>query len=94
LQKLDLVNTKKIEKNEIDCYDTNIVYSLNFLKLKLIFITFLVKPFIIGDGVTNIVVKKGQIIKYDIKYGGEPEPEVKWYVDNKELKAQGERLVL
>lgn len=44
-----------------------------------------VKPFIIGDELKNIVVKKNQIIKYDIKFGGEPEPEVKWFKDNKEL---------
>lgn len=33
-----------------------------------------VKPFIIGEGLKNIVVKKGQVIKFDIRYGGEPEP--------------------
>ncbi|PNF43664.1 hypothetical protein B7P43_G15461, partial [Cryptotermes secundus] len=44
-----------------------------------------VKPFIIGDGLTNIVVKKGQVIKYDIKYGGEPEPVPRWELTGKEL---------
>ncbi|XP_047102318.1 twitchin isoform X3 [Schistocerca piceifrons] len=44
-----------------------------------------VKPFIIGDGLTNIVVRKGQVIKYDIKYGGEPEPVARWEVDTKEI---------
>jgi hypothetical protein len=44
-----------------------------------------VKPFIIGDGLTNIVVKKGQVIKYDIKYGGEPEPVPRWELAGKEL---------
>ena len=44
-----------------------------------------VKPFIIGDGLTNIVVKKGQVIKYDIKFGGEPEPVPRWEQDGKEL---------
>jgi hypothetical protein len=44
-----------------------------------------VKPFIIGDGLTNIVVKKGQVIKYDIKYGGEPEPVARWELAGKEL---------
>jgi len=44
-----------------------------------------VKPFIIGDGLTNIVVKKGQVIKYDIKFGGEPEPTPRWEKDGKEL---------
>lgn len=36
------------------------------------------KPFIIGDGLQNLIIKKGQVITFDIKYGGEPEPEVKW----------------
>lgn len=45
----------------------------------------LVKPYIVGDGLTNLVVKKGQVIKYDIKYGGEPEPEVTWFRDTTEL---------
>lgn len=44
-----------------------------------------VKPYIVGDGLTNLIVKKGQIIKYDIKYAGEPEPEVHWYLGEKEL---------
>lgn len=25
-----------------------------------------------------MIIKKGQVISFDIKYGGEPEPEVKW----------------
>lgn len=25
-----------------------------------------------------MIIKKGQVITFDIKYGGEPEPEVKW----------------
>lgn len=44
-----------------------------------------VKPFIIGDQLTNLVVKKGQVIKYDMKYGGEPEPEVHWFLGVKEI---------
>ncbi|KAJ9595175.1 hypothetical protein L9F63_013533, partial [Diploptera punctata] len=47
-----------------------------------------VKPFIIGDGLTNIVVKKGQVIKFDIKYGGEPEPLPRWEQDGKELRGK------
>lgn len=50
-----------------------------------------VKPFIIGEELTSIIVKKGQVIKYDIKYGGEPEPEVKWMRDSKELFEDGEQ---
>lgn len=37
-----------------------------------------VKPYIIGEGLQNMIIKKGQVITFDIKYGGEPEPEVKW----------------
>lgn len=25
-----------------------------------------------------MIIKKGQVITFDVKYGGEPEPEVKW----------------
>ena len=53
-----------------------------------------VKPYIIGDDLINLVVKKGQVIKYDIKYGGEPEPEVIWSLNDKEIKADGDRCVL
>lgn len=52
-----------------------------------------VKPFIVGDGLTNIVVKKNQIIKYDIKYGGEPEPEVKWMKEIKEITEDAEQRI-
>lgn len=38
------------------------------------------KPYIIGEGVQSIIIKKGQVISFDIKYGGEPEPEVKWFL--------------
>lgn len=44
-----------------------------------------VKPYIIGDQLKPIIVKKGQTIKYDIKYGGEPEPTVTWEKENKEI---------
>lgn len=52
-----------------------------------------VKPFIIGDQLTNMVVKKGQVVKYDIKYGGEPEPEVVWEKDKKELKEDADQRI-
>lgn len=53
-----------------------------------------VKPFIIGNDLVNLVVKKGQVIKFDIKYGGEPEPEVKWLLDDKEIKEDGDRVTI
>ncbi|KAG7296952.1 hypothetical protein JYU34_019859, partial [Plutella xylostella] len=62
-----------------------------------------VKPFIVGDGLQNLIVKKGQVITYDIKYGGEPEPEVKWIrgeekrgkqIKEQEIRDDGERITI
>jgi hypothetical protein len=54
-----------------------------------------VKPFIVGDGLKNLIIKKGQVIKYDIKYKGEPEPEIHWYLGGKELaQDSAERLTI
>lgn len=50
-----------------------------------------VKPFLIGDDLQNIVIKKGQVIKYDIKYGGEPEPEVVWQLNGVEVKDDNDK---
>ncbi|CAG2161698.1 unnamed protein product [Oppiella nova] len=44
------------------------------------------KPFIIGEELKNVVVKKGAIIKYDIQFGGEPPPDVVWTINSTELK--------
>lgn len=33
----------------------------------------------------NIVIKKSQLFKLDIKYGGEPEPKAIWKKDDKEV---------
>ncbi|KAJ8886792.1 hypothetical protein PR048_013004 [Dryococelus australis] len=52
-----------------------------------------VKPFIIGDDLINIVVKKGQVIKYDIKFGGEPEPVPRWEKDGTELKEDAQERI-
>lgn len=38
-----------------------------------------------------LVVKKGQIVKFDVKYGGEPEPTVTWELEGKAIKIDGER---
>lgn len=53
--------------------------------------TLSVKPFLIGDDLQNIVIKKGQVIKYDIKYGGEPEPEVVWQLNGVEVKDDNDK---
>ncbi|CAG0909458.1 unnamed protein product, partial [Cyprideis torosa] len=49
-----------------------------------------VKPFLI-DKLENIVIKKGQVIKFDIKYGGEPEPDVLWVKDGEDLTSVGDK---
>uniref|UniRef100_A0ABK8F4T1 Twitchin n=1 Tax=Anopheles gambiae TaxID=7165 RepID=A0ABK8F4T1_ANOGA len=41
-----------------------------------------VKPFIEGEGLQPITLKKGQTIRYYAQYGGEPEPEVVWEKDD------------
>ncbi|CAK1595483.1 unnamed protein product, partial [Parnassius mnemosyne] len=53
-----------------------------------------VKPFIIGEGLQNMIIKKGQVITYDIKYGGEPEPEVRWMHGEEEIRDDGERITI
>lgn len=53
-----------------------------------------VKPFIIGDSLKPIIVKKNAVIKYDIQFGGEPAPEVKWERSGKEIVADGDRITI
>ncbi|CAG9796113.1 unnamed protein product [Diatraea saccharalis] len=53
-----------------------------------------VKPYIIGDGLQNLIIKKGQVITFDIKYGGEPEPEVKWMKGEEEIRDDGDRITI
>lgn len=48
-----------------------------------------VKPYIKGDGLKNLIIKRGQVIKWDIEFGGEPPPEVKWDMNAKELENGG-----
>ena len=51
-----------------------------------------VKPYIINkDEFKNIVIKKNQTITLDIRYGGEPEPEVKWLKNGEEITPDGDR---
>ena len=44
-----------------------------------------VKPFIVGDKMRDLVIKCGQILTWDVKFGGEPEPEAKWFCGDKEI---------
>lgn len=53
-----------------------------------------VKPFIIGDQLKNVTVRKGQTVRLEAKYGGEPEPEAKWVKAKDEVKFDGIRIVL
>ena len=46
-----------------------------------------IKPFIIGDGLKNLIIKKGATIKYDIKFKGEPTPDVLLMHNRNELRA-------
>lgn len=46
------------------------------------------KPFIIGEAMKDIVVKCGQTFTWDIKYGGEPEPEVCWHYNGTPISAE------
>ena len=43
------------------------------------------KPFIRGEGMTDKVIKCGQILSWDVTYGGEPEPEVRWFRGDEEI---------
>ncbi|XP_073811656.1 projectin protein bent isoform X33 [Musca autumnalis] len=51
-----------------------------------------VKPFIVGDDLKNITVKKGQTVRYEIKYDGEPEPEVSWHKGAQRLVFDNQRI--
>lgn len=53
-----------------------------------------VKPFLVGDGLKNITVKKGQTIRYDIKYDGEPEPTATWLKGHDNIKFDNQRISL
>merc|ERR1712142_379958 len=52
-----------------------------------------VTPFIVGDKMNDIIVRKGQYLSWDIKYGGEPDPEVEWYFNDVKIAAD-ERITL
>ncbi|CAH2099215.1 unnamed protein product [Euphydryas editha] len=53
-----------------------------------------VKPYIVGEGLKSMIIKKGQVISFDIKYGGEPEPEVKWLQGEEEINDDGDRITI
>lgn len=53
-----------------------------------------VKPFIVGPGLQDITIKKGQTLRYDIKYDGEPEPKPTWFKGTNEISFDNLRIVL
>ncbi len=53
-----------------------------------------VKPFIVGEGMMDKVVKVGQILTWDITYKGEPEPQVTWMCGDEEVKADGDKITI
>ena len=50
-----------------------------------------VKPFITGDHMTDIVIKRGQNLSWDVSYGGEPDPEVVWMFQDQQIQPDGDR---
>ncbi|XP_022252541.1 twitchin-like, partial [Limulus polyphemus] len=45
-----------------------------------------VKPYIIGDELINITMKRGQPVKYEIHFDGDPSPEVVWQLNDSETR--------
>ncbi len=52
-----------------------------------------VKPFIV-NGMADKVVKVGQILSWDVNYGGEPEPEVAWFRGSEKIEPDGDRITV
>ena len=36
---------------------------------------------------TDLVIKRGQYLSWDLKYGGEPDPEVEWFFNDVKIEA-------
>ena len=50
-----------------------------------------VKPRIVGDPMSDVVIKRGQNLSWDISYVGEPDPEVAWFFGDQEVVPDGSR---
>ena len=50
-----------------------------------------VKPYIVGDKMADLVVKRGQNLSWDITYAGEPDPEVQWFFGDQKIEPDGDR---
>ena len=46
-----------------------------------------IKPFILGERMTDQVTKRGQNLSWDIRYDGEPDPELHWFFNDVEIIA-------
>ena len=46
-----------------------------------------VQPFLIGDEMKDLVVKRGKNLSWDLKFGGEPEPEAEWFFGDTKIEA-------
>ena len=46
-----------------------------------------VKPFLVGDSMEDLVVKRGKNLSWDLKFGGEPEPEAEWFLGDEKIEA-------
>ncbi|CAG0918476.1 unnamed protein product [Notodromas monacha] len=51
----------------------------------------LLKPWFITK-MESVVIKRGQVVSFDIKYGGEPEPEVIWTKEGESLSSSGDKV--
>jgi len=52
-------------------------------------VNFIEPPFLDKTGLKNLKVHVGDAIKYDLKIGGNPTPEVFWFVNDKPLTPGG-----
>ncbi|CAB4063293.1 unnamed protein product [Lepeophtheirus salmonis] len=52
------------------------------------------RPFIFGDGMRDIVIKCGQTLSWDISYGGEPDPEAQWFLNDNPIVPDDEKITI
>ena len=50
-----------------------------------------IKPFIVGERMTDQVAKRGQNLSWDLRYDGEPEPDLHWFFNEEEIIAEAAR---
>jgi len=52
------------------------------------------KPFIVGQGMIDKVVKVDQTLSWDVQFGGEPAPDVQWMAGDKIIEPDGQRVTV